>query len=98
MAPCTDAPEWIEAEQNLSEAYDLRFDAIEKLLTTEPTTLAGAVVLLEYVGSPEYPWERHARQPILFSLPSLNDEAIPEAAWTFPTRLAATMRRLIATA
>jgi hypothetical protein len=84
----------------LSEAYDLRHDAIEALLATEPTTLAGAIALLEYVGSDEYPGEPHASEcpPILFSLTEYNDDRLPEDAWTFPARLAATMRRLIAAA
>lgn len=92
---CTDAPEWIEAQQNLRWAYDLRHDEVEALLTTEPTTLAGALALLEYVGSPEYPMERGAREPILFGVVDLNDERFPEVVWTFPARLATTMRRLI---
>jgi hypothetical protein len=95
---CTDAPEWIEVQQNISEAYDLRHDAIEALLTTEPTTLAGVVALLEYVGSPEYPWDRNACVPILFGVVDINDERVSDAAQAFPARLAATMRRLIAAA
>jgi hypothetical protein len=95
---CTDAPEWIEVQQRMSEAYDLRFDAVETLLTAEPTTLAGAIALLEYVGSPEYPWERNARAPILFNVIDFNDQEVREAARTFPTRIAATMRKLTAAA
>jgi hypothetical protein len=92
---CTDAPEWIEAQQNLRGAYDLRRDEVEALLTTEPTTLAGAIALLDYVGSPEYPMERGAREPILFGVVEFNDERFPKVVWTFPARLATTMRRLI---
>jgi hypothetical protein len=97
-AGCTDPPEWIEVQQNMSEAYDLRFNAVETLLTAEPTTLAGAVALLEYVGSPEFLWGRGASEPLLFSVVHFIDQQIKDAARAFPARLAATMRRLIATA
>jgi hypothetical protein len=92
---CTDAPEWIASQQNLKGAHDLRHDAIETLMTVEPTTLAGAIALLEYVGSSEYPDQRGAREPILFGVVDLNDERFPKVVWTFPAQLATTMRRLI---
>jgi hypothetical protein len=47
---CMDAPEWIEVQQRMSEAYDLRFDAVETLLTAEPTTLAGAIACSNMSG------------------------------------------------
>jgi len=92
---CADAPEWIEAQQGIGEAYALREDAIEALLTTEPKTLAGAIALLEYVGSPEYPEDRNAREPILFGVVENSDDRFPDVVWAFPARLAQTMRNLI---
>ena len=88
-----DGAEEAEVQQRMHEAYDLHHDAIVTLLTTDPTTLAGAVALLEYVGSPEYPDEA---TPLLFNVIDVNDERIPSAVEAFPTRLAASIRRLIA--
>jgi hypothetical protein len=96
---CMDAPEWIEVQQGMSDAYARRREAIVALLTTEPTSLAGAIALLDYVGSPEYPWDRGGpADPILFGVIDSIDERIPVAALAFPRRIAATMRRLTAAA
>jgi hypothetical protein len=94
---CADAPEWIKVQQDMSDAYARRYDAVVGLLTTEPTTLAGAVALLEHVGSPEFPWEG-AHTPILFAVVGRIDKRIAPAAHAFPSRLAAAMRRLTAAA
>jgi hypothetical protein len=90
---CADAPEWIKVQQDMSDAYARRYDAVVGLLTTEPTTIAGAVALLEHVGSPEFPWEG-AHTPILFAVVGRIDERIAPAAHAFTSRLAAAMRRL----
>jgi len=90
---CADAPEWLQAQQSLIEAYDRRYDAIGTLVATEPTIIAGAVALFGYVWSREYPNEPGAAGPILYH--ASGDD--PDIAKTFSTRLAATMRRLIAT-
>jgi hypothetical protein len=96
---CTDAPEWVKVQQGMSDAYARRHEAIVALLTTEPTSVAGAIALLDYVGSPEYPWDRGGpADPILFGVIDSIDVRIPVAALAFPRRLAATMRRLTAAA
>jgi hypothetical protein len=99
---CADAPEWIKVQQDMSDAYARRHDAIVALLATEPTSLAGAIALLDYVGTPEYPWDSGGpADPILFGVIGVIgsiDERIAPAALAFPNRLAATMRRLIAIA
>jgi hypothetical protein len=92
---CADAPEWLQAQLNLKEAYARRREAIEALAATEPTSLAGAIALLGYVWSGEYPNEG-GEVPILSRFPGPGDNE--DIAKTFSTRLAATMRRLIATA
>jgi hypothetical protein len=92
---CADAPEWIKVQQDMSDAYARRYDAVVGLLTTEPTTIAGAVALLEHVGSPEFPWdEGDSHTPILFAVVGRIDERIAPAAHAFPSRLAAVIRRL----
>jgi hypothetical protein len=95
---CADAPEWIKVQQGMSDAYARRYDAVVGLLTTEPTTLAGAIALLEYVGSPEFPWEGDSHAPILFAVVGRIDERIAPAAHAFPSRLAAVIRRLTSAA
>jgi len=52
---CTDAPEWIEANEALIEATEELDKALEVVLSTPPTTIAGVGDLLDYVS--RYPWE-----------------------------------------
>jgi hypothetical protein len=92
---CTDAPEWIEAQLAMSDTYVRRNEAIVALLTTQPTTLQGAIALLGYVGSVEYPYERGAEDVMLFVFPNIGNERVGEAAVSFPARLAETMLRLL---
>jgi hypothetical protein len=46
---CADAPEWIEANTALVEAYDELDKAVEAVLSTPPTTNAGVAGLLDYI-------------------------------------------------
>jgi hypothetical protein len=48
---CTDPPEWIEANTILLAAVDETANALEVVLSTPPTTVAGAADLLDYVCS-----------------------------------------------
>jgi hypothetical protein len=48
---CTDAPEWIEANTILVAAVEEIAKALEVVLSTAPTTIAGAADLLDHVGS-----------------------------------------------
>jgi hypothetical protein len=52
---CTDAPEWIGANTALIEAYEELDKALEVVLSTPPTTVAGVADLLDYVSKEE--WE-----------------------------------------
>jgi hypothetical protein len=52
---CADAPEWIEANTALIEAYEELDKALEVVLSTPPTTITGVADLLDYVS--RYPWE-----------------------------------------
>jgi hypothetical protein len=93
-ADCNDAPEWIAAEVALGDAGDAEDDALLAVLTTTPTTLAGIVALLEYVGGPTFPGRPiTAFEPLI--LVGAHDtvwEEIHEAARTFLPRVAAMLR------
>jgi hypothetical protein len=52
---CTDAPEWIEANTAIIEADEELDKALEAVLSTPPTTIAGVADLLDYVSREE--WE-----------------------------------------
>jgi hypothetical protein len=52
---CTDAPEWIGANTTLIEVTEELDKALEVVLSTPPTTIAGVADLLDYVS--RYPWE-----------------------------------------
>jgi hypothetical protein len=47
---CTDAPEWIEANTALIEATEELGKALEAVLSTPPTTVAGVADTLDYVS------------------------------------------------
>jgi hypothetical protein len=47
---CTDAPEWIEANTALIEAYEELDKALEAVLSTPPTTIVGVADSLDYVS------------------------------------------------
>jgi hypothetical protein len=85
---CADAPEWIGSQLAILEAYNRRNEVIEALLTTAPTTLAGALDLLDYVGSPEFA-DHPDSDPLM---KSIYENYYAEE---FLSDLAATMRRLI---
>ena len=52
---CTDVPEWIEANEALIEATEELDKALEVVLSTPPTTIAGVADLLDYVSG--YEWK-----------------------------------------
>jgi hypothetical protein len=62
--------------------------ALLALLTAQPTTMAGAMALLEHVGQPEHLVDE--RESILSGV-SMAGPELQEAGRLFPTRLAATM-------
>jgi hypothetical protein len=95
---CTDPPEWIATEIATRDACRDEDDVLFELLTTEPTTLAGAIAALEYVASPKYPDNRqHKINPIEIILVDAGhsfDEELKEAAAQFPALIAAALRKL----
>jgi hypothetical protein len=83
---CADAPEWIASELAMLRAYECRSETVEALLTTAPTTLAGALDFLEYLGSPEFPGSHESLMSSICQ--NYHDEDLL-------TNLVATMRGLI---
>jgi hypothetical protein len=59
---CIDAPEWIEANTALIEAYEELDKALEALLSTPPTTIAGVADSLHYVSRDEYEYSELAEE------------------------------------
>jgi hypothetical protein len=49
----TDDPRWIKNEKNVSGLFDFEADAALELISIEPTTLAGATKLIQYVSDLE---------------------------------------------
>jgi hypothetical protein len=91
---CTDAPEWIEANTVFIEAIEELDKALEVLLSTQPTTIAGVADSLDYVG-------RYKSQPlagehsgtILESALNGTFEGARKAAANFLPMIAATLPR-----
>ena len=95
---CTVPPEWIATEIAARDACADEDDALFELLTTEPTTLAGAIAALEYVASPKYPDNRRRKvnpcEIILIDASHSFDEELKEAAAQYPALIAAGLRKL----
>jgi hypothetical protein len=91
-------PEYEAAEQAESDACERNCDIVLKLFTVEPTTLAGAVALLEFVSQDEClgNCDHYVKNPktVLSAWTGAKGER-GEAADSFPMHLAATMRRLL---
>jgi hypothetical protein len=49
-----DAPECLQAEEDHSNAIDAEFEALNDLLDTQPTSLAGFAALLDQLGIDQY--------------------------------------------
>jgi hypothetical protein len=88
---CSDAPEWIEATLEFADATELDFDAEAAVLTTQPTTLAGALTLLEYAAQ-----DTGGDGTFLDSASRCYREDVTDAAEAFLPMIAATLRKLIA--
>jgi hypothetical protein len=88
--PWSDAPERIAADAQHDAASDARQEALEELLTTEPTTIAGAAAVLDYVNEPSWGKEDDDKETILVEA----WEVAQEEAFAFLPRLAAMLRRL----
>jgi hypothetical protein len=88
--PWSDAPERIAADAQYDAASDAWQDTIEDLLSTEPTTIAGVAVVLDYVNEPSWGKEDDDKKTILVEA----FETSQEAALAFLPMIAATLRRL----
>ena len=88
--PWSDAPERIAADAQYDAASDAWQEAIEELLSTEPTTIAGVAVVLDYVNEPSWGKEDDDKKTILVEA----FETSQEAALAFLPMIAATLRRL----
>jgi hypothetical protein len=64
-------------------------EAIEDLLSTQPTTIAGVAAVLDYVNEPSWGDEQDDKETILVAA----FETSEEAALAFLSMIAATLRR-----
>jgi hypothetical protein len=91
-----------DEDPNKERAMDRAFAAELPLFVTSPTTIAGVGALLEYVGSDAHEqWQGDDDQVatvISYAHGWDNSAEIVEAARTFPRRIGATLRSLIAPA
>jgi hypothetical protein len=88
---CTDAPEWIDAENGVRDALEREHDAEAAVLATVPTTLAGALALLEHAAE-----DTGGDGTILDSASRCSCEEVSAAADEFLPMIAATLRKLLA--
>jgi hypothetical protein len=93
-----DSPEWIAANTARYSAWQAEDIALFEFLTTQPTTIAGALAALDHASSPQYPdidvVEKFAA-PVLFAATCTQDVAMVGAGAAFPTMLAAALRKLL---
>ena len=88
--PWSDAPERIAADAQYDAASDAWQEAIEELLSTEPTTIAGVAAVLDYVNEPSWGKEDDDKKTILVEA----FETSQEAALAFLPMVASTLRGL----
>jgi hypothetical protein len=91
-----DTSEWT-AEEIAQAAVKREKAALYAVLTTAPTTIAGAIAVLDHVGQDNLlgeAWDGPYGESLL-SAQGRGDGPISRAIGTFPGRLAATMRSLI---
>ena len=75
-------------------ASDARQEAIEDLLSTQPTTIAGIAAVLDYANEASWGEEHEDKESILVEA----FETSEEAALAFLPLIAATLRRLASAA
>jgi hypothetical protein len=95
---CPDAPEWINTQLAMGETTERQTDMLVALFTTAPTTIEGAIALLDRLGLAGFPEERDlegAELP-LTTAREWYDERVNNAAEAFPFTLAAALREIIA--
>jgi hypothetical protein len=97
---CTDSQEWIAVQIAERDAFENVSDALLKVLTTAPITLAGIAAVLAHVGLPMFPDEKFAitDDTILFATSGSWRDDIVAAGARFPSTIAATLHKLIGAA
>jgi hypothetical protein len=99
-AGCTDNPKWIATQLAERDAFENVSDALLKVLTTRPATIAGVAAVLAHVGLPMFPDEKFAitDDTILFATTGSWRDDIVAAGARFPAAIATTLHKLIAAA
>jgi hypothetical protein len=91
----TGTPEWEAANAVTQAAIKREREMHHTVLTTQPTTMAGVIALLEHVGQDRYLGEAedHDRETVL-SASHVQGSSLVAASREFPLRLATTVRGL----
>lgn len=102
---CQDAPEWIASQIHYWKMIRADNASLRKFLRCKPTTLEGALAMLEHAGSMPYPEERGKYKQTFGHFPRSDtqtvmheafiDEDTREAANGFHSMIAAVLRELI---
>jgi hypothetical protein len=87
-------PEYWAARAVIDTASDRLTEVNLLILTTQPTSLLGVAALLQHVGLPEYLEEGDETLLSTYIHENANDKR-KQAALTFPTRCAETIRNLV---
>jgi hypothetical protein len=82
-----------DLDERTDEANDRRIDAELVLLTTDPTSVAGIIAALEYLGSPAP--DTRGRDSFLEYARGWGMPDVPRAARSFPVRMAALLRNIV---
>jgi hypothetical protein len=95
---CADAPEWIDAQLAIGEASERISDRMLALLTTAPTTIEGAAVLLERLEDAAFPEERDldCAESLISTMGNWYDERVEEAAAEVHSTLATALGNIVA--
>jgi hypothetical protein len=86
------------AGEEASDACGREKEHLLRVLTVQPTTLAGVVALLDHVGQEEFLNSEEgdeSEETVLSSWCDNDGDPLQEAAKSFPSRLAATMRSIL---
>jgi hypothetical protein len=93
------SPEWIAANTRRYSAWQAEDIALFEFLTSEPTTIAGALAALDHASSPQYPDEGLVEKfaaPVLFAATNTQDPQLVGAGAQFPAMIAGVLRKLMA--
>jgi hypothetical protein len=99
LRACTDAPEWIEPNEATIEATEELAKALEAVLSTPPTTIAGIADLLDYVAGENQYYESILENALEGYSIGGNDyvqaPGVEKAADNFLPMITATLRTLV---